>query len=111
MLEAARQLRVQVVPSVDLEHDLTEASLFIYITRAEGLGSAILLAMSAGVPVIASAVGGIPEAIRAGEDGLLVENDSAAIAGAIANCAEIPRWRDNWRSARVLRSRRSLLKT
>ncbi len=56
VLEAARQLRVQVVPSVDLEHDLTEASLFIYITRTEGLGSAILLAMSAGVPVIASAV-------------------------------------------------------
>ena len=56
---------------------LHEAGFFVYITHSEGLGSGALLAMSAGVPVIASNVGGLPEAIRHGENGLLVENDRA----------------------------------
>ena len=38
-----------------------EAAIFLYITHSEGLGSGALLAMSAGVPVIASNVGGLPE--------------------------------------------------
>ena len=46
-------------------------------------GSGALLAMSAGVPVIASNVGGLPEIIRHRETGLLVENEPAAIAAAI----------------------------
>ncbi len=57
--------------------------MFVYITRSEGLGSAILLAMSAGVPVVASNIGGIPEIVVDGESGLLVENDAAQIAAAI----------------------------
>jgi glycosyltransferase involved in cell wall biosynthesis len=57
----------------NLEDDLKTASIFVYLTRAEGLGSAVLLAMSAGVPVIASRIGGIPEIVRHGENGLLVD--------------------------------------
>jgi glycosyltransferase involved in cell wall biosynthesis len=33
----------------------------------EGLGSAALLAQAAGVPVVASRVGGLPEAVKFGE--------------------------------------------
>ena len=65
--------------------------LFVYITHSEGLGSAVLLAMSAGVPVVASNVGGLPEIIEHGENGLLVENDSEAIAGGHAASARRPR--------------------
>ncbi|MDQ6676653.1 MAG: glycosyltransferase family 4 protein [Acidobacteriota bacterium] len=83
VIEAARLLRVQVFPSLDLERDLAGAAVFVYITHAEGLGSATLLAMSAGVPVVASRVGGLPEAIADEEEGLLVPNNPTAISEAI----------------------------
>ena len=81
--EAARLAGVDLRLSADLERHLHEAGLLVYITQSEGLGSGALLAMSAAVPVIASRVGGLPEAIQDGENGILVANDAAAIAGAI----------------------------
>jgi glycosyltransferase involved in cell wall biosynthesis len=82
-LEAARLAGVELDFSGHIERDLPGASLFLYITHSEGLGSGALLAMSAGVPVIASNVGGLPEVMRHGENGWLVENTPDAIAGAI----------------------------
>ncbi len=76
--------------SSDLERDLARAALFVYITHSEGLGSAALLAMSAGVPVIASAVGGLREIVRDRENGLLVENTAEAIAAAIGELLAAP---------------------
>ena len=58
-------------------------ALFLYITHSEGLGSAVLLAMAAGVPVIASNVGGLPEIVEHERTGLLTENTAQAIANAI----------------------------
>ena len=69
--------------SRNLEKDLSGAGLFVYITHEEGLGSAALLAMAAGVPVIASRVGGLVEVIEDGESGVLTENQPAAIAQAM----------------------------
>lgn len=81
--EAARLARVTLTIASDVERDLTRAALFVYISHAEGLGSAVLLAMSAGAPVIASNVGGLAEVVRHRETGLLVENRPEAIAAAI----------------------------
>ncbi len=81
--EAALLAGVEIAFSADLERDLRRASVFVYLTESEGLGSAVLLAMSAGVPVIASSVGGLQEAVIHGENGLLVENDPDTIARAI----------------------------
>ena len=39
----------------------------------EGLCTSILDAMSAGVPVVATRTGGVPEIVRDGENGMLVE--------------------------------------
>jgi hypothetical protein len=69
--------------SANLETDLAHAGLFLYITHSEGLGSAVLLAMAAGVPVIASDVGGLPEIVQHERTGLLTENTLSAIADAI----------------------------
>jgi glycosyltransferase involved in cell wall biosynthesis len=81
--EAARLAGAELKFSGDLARDLPGASLFLYLTYSEGLGSAALLAMSAGVPVIASNTGGLPEIVRHGETGLLVENTPESAAAAI----------------------------
>ena len=86
--EAAQIAGLEVTYSDDLIRDLSHASMFVYATRTEGLGSAALLAMAMGIPVIASDVGGLKEALGFGEAGLLVENDPAVIAAAMRRCRE-----------------------
>jgi glycosyltransferase involved in cell wall biosynthesis len=49
--------------------------LLLHPARREGLGSAILEAMSAGVPVVAAAAGGIVDVIEDGRDGCLLPPD------------------------------------
>ena len=82
-LEAASLAGVTPQLSTDLERDLPGAGAFVYITYSEGLGSGILLAMSAGVPVVASNVGGIPEIVEHGKSGLLAGNSAQEMAAAI----------------------------
>jgi glycosyltransferase involved in cell wall biosynthesis len=74
--------------SHNLERDLATASVFLYISQSEGLGSAILLAMSAGVPIVASNIGGIPEIVSNYEDGILVTNERAEIDYAVRSVQE-----------------------
>ena len=69
------------------------AGLDVYImpSRAEGLGSAALLAMAHGLPVIATKVGGLPEIVEEGITGWLVEPESPqGLADAIAAASENP---------------------
>lgn len=88
--QAAQMAGVSLRFATNLECDLADAALFVYITHSEGLGSAVLLAMSAGVPVVASNVGGLREIVHHGENGLLVENSVPAIADAIRNLLDHP---------------------
>jgi glycosyltransferase involved in cell wall biosynthesis len=67
----------------DLKADLPNAQALLYVTDMEGLGSGALLAMSAGVPVIASRVGGLPEIVHDMVNGLLVDNEPNSLADAI----------------------------
>jgi len=63
---------------------LAEADIFALSSAFEPLGIAVIEAMAAGLPVVATAVGGIPELVRSDETGLLVPaGDSVALANAI----------------------------
>ena len=73
----------EVIVSDNLARDVPWADLLLYVSMSEGLGSAILIAMLAGLPVVASNVGGIPEAVEDGVTGVLAENDVVSIAEAI----------------------------
>lgn len=65
--------------------------VFVLPSLSEGLSSAILSAMAAGLPVVATAVGGIPELVHDEIHGLLVPPaDAAALARAIERLAEHP---------------------
>lgn len=88
--EAAALAGVKLELAANLERDLGHARLLVYLTHSEGLGSAALLAMSAGVPVVASKVGGLTEIIRHEENGLLVENDANAVAAAMRHVLDDP---------------------
>ncbi len=71
-----------------LRHDvpalLTLPDLVVHPSLQEGFSNAILEAMAAGKPVVATEVGGTPEAVVHGETGLLVPpRDSQALAEGI----------------------------
>lgn len=67
----------------DLPSCLPCLDLLVHPATMEGLGVALLQAASAGVPIVASRVGGVPEAVTDGVTGLLVPPaDAIALAGA-----------------------------
>ena len=74
--------------------------LFCLSSSMEGMGSAILDAFAAGVPVVATRAGGIPEMIEDGVNGRLVPaRDPAALAEALTEALEDAPARARWAQA------------
>jgi glycosyltransferase involved in cell wall biosynthesis len=70
---------------------LAEADLFVLPSRSEAFPNAVLEGMGAGLPIVASDVGGIPEIISHEATGLLVPpGDAAALARSVVRLMRMP---------------------
>jgi glycosyltransferase involved in cell wall biosynthesis len=95
-----------------LSHAYTTADLLVAPSRSETYGMAVSEALAHGLPAIAAAVGGLPEALGSAADGtrpgqLIPSGDPAALAAAIGDWLGDERLRHRLRAA--ARKRRSNL--
>lgn len=75
----------------DVADLLARADVFLVSSHYEGISVAVLEAMRARLPVIATRVGGMPEIIHDGREGVLVApGDTTAMAAAMARLAASP---------------------
>jgi glycosyltransferase involved in cell wall biosynthesis len=94
--ERARQLglsdRVKFLPPrEDLRPLLHQASLLVLSSKTEALPNVILEAMAAGLPVVATGVGGVPELVVPGLTGWLVNpGDALGLAAALGQVLADP---------------------
>lgn len=58
----------------------TRPTVFVNLSAFEGVPVAMMEAMAAGIPVVATAVGGVPEIVADGKNGVLLEPDPAPAA-------------------------------
>ncbi len=63
----------------DIQAILAQADLLLFTSKTEGLGSAVLDALKAGVPIVATAAGGVPEIVEDGVAGFLAPVGDAGI--------------------------------
>jgi glycosyltransferase involved in cell wall biosynthesis len=67
------------------------ADVYVHATRADTFPNSVLEALACGVPVVASAVGGIPEQLDEGRTGFLVPpGDASALTMRVAQVLEQP---------------------
>ncbi len=84
----------------DVDQLLSRAQISLLVTNWEGFPLSILESMRAGLPVVASAVGGVGESVREGENGFLVERgDVAAVTDRIRRLLVDPALRARMGSA------------
>lgn len=70
---------VGAVPNRDIYKYLAKENIYILMSKNEGLPISIIEAMRAGLPAIASRVSGIPELIRPGYNGELLDPDAGQL--------------------------------
>lgn len=61
----------------EIAQELRQATLFLHAARADNSPNSVKEAVVAGVPVVATRTGGIPDYVHAGKNGLLFESGSA----------------------------------
>ncbi|PTQ82031.1 glycosyl transferase family 1 [Nitrosospira multiformis] len=73
------------------DHLLARAAIFVLPSYHEGVPMAILEAMSWGIPIVTTPVGGMPEVVTEGQEGLLVNSgDIVGLAHALARLLAAP---------------------
>ncbi len=72
----------------DVHGELHDADLFALPSNYEGMPMTIIEAMGSALPIVATAVGGVPDMLENGKEAWLVANDTQQIALALADAAE-----------------------
>lgn len=87
----------------DVPQLLQRAAFFVSSSLTEGISLTLLEAMAAGLPVVATSVGGNPEIVVANETGLLAPaNDPSSLAAAMLSLLNTPeRWEPMGRAGRA----------
>ncbi|WP_425307925.1 glycosyltransferase [Ammonicoccus fulvus] len=89
----------------DVQDLMGAADLFVLGSAHEGLPIAVMEAFAAGLPVVATAVGGVPQQVREGREGLLVEpGNPQALADAIVRVVRDDDLRGQMAAAALSRS-------
>ena len=97
-IDCARSLGIRErIHFVGERHDvpalLPSLAALVVPSHAEGMPLALMEAMAAGVPVVATSVGGIPELVRHDETGLLVDDgDVSGFAAAVDRLLDDRAW-------------------
>jgi glycosyltransferase involved in cell wall biosynthesis len=90
--------------SVNTAEHLSQSQIFVLTSKSEGFPRSILEAMRAGLPVVASDVGGVSEAVVDRETGFAIpRNDTAALSRALAGLIMSPTLRRTYGRAGRLR--------
>lgn len=75
----------------DKARELAAAGVFVLASYNEGLPMSLLEAMAAGLPIVSTRVGGIPEAVSDGVEGFLIEpGDVSSLADRLSRLANDP---------------------
>lgn len=97
---AQRLLRIEHVEHAQLHTLYPALDWLIMPSFQEGMANAALEAMSCGVPVISTDVGGFPDLLTSGQEGLLVEPYSeASLLLALETALAEPQQREAWGAA------------
>ena len=82
------------------ERYLHAFDLFVMSSRWESMPLAVIEAMACGLPIVAPAVGGVPEAVEDGVTGMLAADGApAALAVGVGELVAHPEWRTEMGSA------------
>jgi glycosyltransferase involved in cell wall biosynthesis len=90
-------------PPLDAAYDTSD--LLLVPSRAEAYGMVVTEALARGIPVIGSAVGGVPENVGADAGLLVPPGDAGALAGALRRWFADPDLRDRLRRGAAARGR------
>ena len=84
------------VPHAEVPRWLATMDIYVAASRRESFGVAVLEASAAGLPVVVTRVGGLPEVVREGETGLIVNGeDVAGLAAALRKLVTDPALRSS----------------
>ena len=91
----------------DVARCLAASDIFVMASRWEGNPLAVMEAMASGLPVVGTAVGGVPDLVESGQHGILVPpGEPAALAGAMEFLCRNPETRRSMGAAARERANR-----